>query len=106
MAGLAFGGAQAGVNNMFAQYNAEVSFRRQKQLMQMQNQMNLSNAKSMPGIQAEGLRMAGFNPAMMNGAGSQAAPTVSQGNADMPQTIPFNASDALTFSVFALTLSI
>ena len=98
MTGLAFGGMQAGVNNMFAQHNAEVSFRRQKQLMQMQNQMNLSNAKSMPGIQVEGLRMAGFNPAMLNGAGTQAAPTVSQGNADMPQTIPFNASDALAMS--------
>lgn len=98
MAGIAFGGVQAGVNNMFAQQNAAISYRRQKDLMNKQNQMNMANMRSAPFQQVEGLRMAGFNPAMVNGAGTQVAPTVSQGNADMPQTIPFNAQDALTMA--------
>lgn len=98
MTGLAIGGVQAGVNNMFAQKNAEISYRRQNALMNKQNEMNMANMKSAPLQQVEGLRMAGFNPAMVAGAGSMSAPTVSQGNADMPQTIPFNAQDALAMA--------
>lgn len=101
LAGIALGGVQAGVNNMFAQHNAEVSYRRQNALMNKQNQMNMANMKSAPLQQVEGLRMAGFNPAMVAGAGSQSAPSVSQGNADMPQTIPFNAQDALAMAQIA-----
>ena len=90
MAGLALGGLQAGVNNMFAQHNAEVSYRRQKALMQIQNNMNNANQVGAAMNQVEGLRMAGFNPAMVAGAGSQPGATVSQGNADMPQTMPLD----------------
>lgn len=101
LAGFAAGVGTGIVNNLLAGYNADVSYRRQKELMDSQNAMNMANVRSAPGAQVEGLRMAGFNPAMMNGAGTQVAPTVSQGNADMPQTIPFNAQDALAMAQIA-----
>lgn len=93
--GLAGSMATTYMNNRMAQENASISYNRQKELMEIQNKMNMNNAMNMPGVQAFGLRQAGFNPAMVQGAGTQAAPTVSQGNADMAQTIPFNAQDAL-----------
>ena len=96
--GLAGSLATTFLNNRMAQENANTSYNRQKELMSMQSNMNMTNAMNMPGVQAFGLKQAGFNPAMVNGAGTQAAPTVSQGNADMPQTIPFNAQDALLFA--------
>lgn len=96
--GLAGSLATTFLNNRMAQENASISYNRQKDLMAMQNSMNMTNASNMPGVQTFGLRKAGFNPAMVSGAGTQTAPTVSQGNADMPQTIPFNSQDALMFS--------
>ena len=93
--GLAGSMATMFLNNRMAQENATISYNRQKDLMDIQNSYNMSNAAAMPGVQAFGLKQAGFNPAMVQGAGTQSAPTVSQGNADMPQTIPFNAQDAL-----------
>lgn len=96
--GLAGSMATTFLNNRMAQENASISYNRQKELMDIQNKMNMTNAQNMPGVQAFGLRQAGFNPAMVQGAGIQTAPTVSQGNADMPQTIPFNAQDALLFA--------
>ena len=96
--GLAGSLATTFLNNRMAQENANISYNRQKELMAMQNDMNMGNVKNAPGVQAFGLKQAGFNPAMVNGAGTQAAPTVSQGNADMAQTIPFNAQDALLFA--------
>lgn len=96
MAGGAFMGSLAAsvgegiVNNMFAKDNAEWSLYNQKQMMRAQNAMNNANIANAPLKQAEGLRMAGFNPAMVNGIGTAAAANVSQGNVDMPQTIPFD----------------
>lgn len=103
MDGNVFAGFAAGigtgiVNNMMARDAANLSYRRQLGMMEKQNAMNMANARSMPEVQVHGLRMAGFNPAMITGAGNQAAPTVSQGNVDMPQTIPFNAQDALVMA--------
>ncbi len=83
------------LNNRMSQENATTSYNRQKDLMDIQNSYNVNNAMNMPGIQAFGLKQAGFNPAMVHGAGTQSAPTVSQGNADMAQTFPFNSQDAL-----------
>lgn len=96
--GLAGSMATTYMNNRMAQENASISYNRQKELMDIQNKMNMNNAMNMPGVQVFGLKQAGFNPAMVQGAGTQAAPTVSQGNADMPQTFPFNAQDALMFA--------
>lgn len=98
MLGLAGSLATTFLNNRMSQENATISYNRQKDLMDIQNSYNMSNAAAMPGVQAFGLKQAGFNPAMVQGAGTQSAPTVSQGNSDMPQTIPFNAQDALLMS--------
>lgn len=100
-AGFAAGLGTGVINNMMARDAANISYRRQLGMMEKQNAMNMANARSMPEVQVHGLRMAGFNPAMMNGAGTQVAPTVSQGNADMAQTIPFNAQDALAMAQIA-----
>ena len=96
--GFAAGVGAGIINNMLSQNNAKLSYKRQRQLMIDQDRMNNANVRSAPSEQVEGLRMAGFNPAMLNGAGTQSAPTVSQGNADMPQTVPFNANDALVLA--------
>lgn len=85
-------------NNKMAQENATISYNRQKELMSLQNAMNMANVQSMPGVQSLGLKQAGLNPGMLTNGGMQSAPTVSQGNADMPQTIPYNAQDALLFA--------
>lgn len=94
-----FGLMAHGVDQMLAGKRAAQSYQREKQLMNMQNQMNLSNAKSMPMIQAEGLRMAGFNPAMVAGAGTSPAPTVSKGSVDMAQTLPFDVASLAQLSL-------
>lgn len=88
-AGAATGVAEGIVNNMFAKDNAQWSLYQQKRLMDKANAMQMANVRSAPQAQVEGLRMAGFNPAMVSGAGTNSAPTVSTPNADMPQTIPF-----------------
>lgn len=75
-----------GVDQMLADKRATTSYRREKSLMNKQNAMNLSNAMTMPSIEAHGLRMAGFNPAMINGAGASPAPTATKGSADMAPT--------------------
>lgn len=80
------------VNNMFAKDNAKWSLYNQNRMMDKQNAMNNANIANAPMKQVEGLKMAGFNPAMVNGAGTAAAATVSQGNVDMPQTIPFDVN--------------
>ena len=85
-----FGIMTHGVDQMLADKRSYTSYQREKSLMNKQNQMNLANMKMAPTLQVEGLRMAGFNPAMMAGAGTQPAPTVSKGTADMAQTLPFD----------------
>lgn len=90
LGGLAASVGEGIVNNMLARDNAELSYNRQKQLMDKQNAMNNANIANAPMKQIEGLRMAGFNPAMVAGAGTSSPATVSQGNADMPTTVPFD----------------
>lgn len=91
-AGLAASLGTGVMNNMMAQQNAETSYNRQKAMMKEQERYNTAMMTSAPIAKIEGLRMAGFNPAMVEGVGSSTPATVSQGNADMPQTIPFDAS--------------
>lgn len=88
LAGLAAGVATSAMNNYFSNKAADKSYARQRILMQDQNRMNNDNMYNSTSIQAQGARMAGFNPAMYMSGGTQAAPTVSQGNADMAQTFP------------------
>lgn len=94
-----FGIVAHGVDQMLADKRSATSYRREKSLMNKQNAMNMSNAMTMPSVQAHGLRMAGFNPAMVNGAGTSPAPTVSKGSADMAQTIPFDVASIAQLSL-------
>lgn len=87
-----FGIMAHGVDQMLADKRSATSYRREKSLMNKQYEMNMAATKAAPSMQVEGLRMAGFNPAMVAGAGSSPAPTVSKGTADMAQTIPFDAA--------------
>lgn len=87
-----FGMVAHGVDQMLADRRATKSYNREREMMQMQNSMNKANMVGAPSMQVEGLRMAGFNPAMVAGAGSSPAPTVSKGSADMAQTLPFDAA--------------
>ena len=87
-----FGIMAHGVDQMLADKRSAKSYQREKSLMNKQNAMNRANMVAAPSMQVEGLRMAGFNPAMVAGAGSQPAPTVSKGTADMAQTLPFDVA--------------
>lgn len=87
-----FGIVAHGVDQMLADRRSKTSYLREKSLMNKQYEMNMAATKAAPSMQVEGLRMAGFNPAMVAGAGSSPAPTVSKGTADMAQTIPFDAA--------------
>lgn len=101
MFGMAAGAATSVANNFMSQYNSSTSYERERALMDKQNSMNMANMVGAPGAQVRGLRQAGFNPAMVAGAGTQAAPQVSKGSADMAHTEPFNAQDALAMAQIA-----
>lgn len=98
LASLAFGAGSSLLNNYLASRAADKSYARQKALMNKQNEMNRDNVYGNTMLQSQGARMAGFNPAMFMNGGTQAAPTVSQGNADMQQTFPFDVSDFLALA--------
>lgn len=98
LASLAFGAGSSLINNALASHAADESYSKQKALMDKQNEMNRANVYGNTQLQAQGARMAGFNPAMFMNGGTQAAPTVSQGNADMQQTFPLNVSDFLALA--------
>ena len=98
LAGLAFGAGAQFVNNVLASHAADESYAKQKALMDKQNEMNRANVYGQTQLQAQGARMAGFNPAMFMNGGTQPAPTVSQGNADMAQTFPLDVSDMLALA--------
>lgn len=98
LAGLAFGAGAQFVNNVLASHAADESYAKQKALMDKQNEMNRANVYGQTQLQSQGARMAGFNPAMFMNGGTQAAPTVSQGNADMQQTFPLDVSDMLALA--------
>lgn len=95
-AGLAAGVGIQLMNNAFADKAAERSFANQRILMNEQNRMNLANAYGNAQMQAQGARMAGFNPAMFMNGGTSPAPTVSQGNADMAQRFPMDVDSMLS----------
>lgn len=78
------------LSNLAAMHNADVSYRRQNAMMNKQNEMNMANLRGTPMAQVEGLRMAGFNPAMVAGSGTASAPSTSLGSADMAQTFPLD----------------
>lgn len=94
-----FGLMAHGVDQLLAGKRSAQSYQREKSMMKLQNQMNRANMVDAPSMQVEGLRMAGFNPAMVAGAGSQPAPTVSKGTADMAQTLPLDMAGLAQLSL-------
>lgn len=97
-AGLAAGVGVQLLNNAIADDRARESFARQRILMNDQNRNNVANVQSQAGREVQGYRAAGLNPALMLAGGTQAAPTVSQGNADMAQTFPLQINDMLALA--------
>ncbi len=95
-AGLAAGVGIQMMNNAFADKAAERSFANQRILMNEQYRMNRENLYENAQLQAQGARMAGFNPAMFMNGGMSPAPTVSQGNADMAQRFPMDVGSMLS----------
>lgn len=96
LAGLAAGIGVQMLNNYYSDRAAETSYHRQRAMMKKQNDMNRQNLFDNAQIQAQGARMAGFNPAMFMSGGIQPAPTVSQGNADMAQRFPMDVDSMLS----------
>ena len=94
LGGLAIAAGTSFMNNMFAQKNASDAYQREKQLMDKQHSMNVADTVNAHTYNVEGMRMAGLNPALGQGA-TPAVPETSKGSADMAQTIPFNSADAL-----------
>lgn len=66
-AGIGVGLAEAGINQMFNQYNAAQDYKRQKKLMDKQFALNMAGQKNAATNTVEGMRMAGLNPALANG---------------------------------------
>lgn len=97
-AGLAAGVGVQLLNNAMADEKAREAFGRQRILMNDQNRNNVANVQSQAGREVQGYRAAGLNPALMLAGGTQAAPTVSQGNADMAQTFPLQINDMLALA--------
>lgn len=98
LAGLAAGIGVQMLNNYYADKAADKSLHGQRVLMRKQNEMNRQNLFDNARIQAQGARMAGFNPAMFMNGGISPAPTVSQGNADMAQRFPMDVDSMLSFA--------
>lgn len=82
------------VNNVMSEWHADQAFKRQKELMSMQNRMNNANAVNAYSQQVEGARMAGLNPAMLNGQ-QPAVQSVSQGSAPQGENVELNPQDML-----------
>lgn len=82
------------VNNVMSEWHADQAFKRQKELMNMQQRMNNANAVNAYSQQVEGARMAGLNPAMLNGQ-QPAVQSVSQGSAPKGENVELNPADML-----------
>ena len=70
LASLAGAAAISGVNNMLSEVHANQAHKRQLELMEKQNAMNKANALSAYSTQVQGMRMAGLNPASLDGSGN------------------------------------
>lgn len=96
LASLAAGAAITGVNNMLSEYHANKAHERQLELMEKQNAMNRVNALSAYSTQVHGMRMAGLNPASLEGAGNpNVAAPVSQGSAAQAENVQLDPMNLL-----------
>lgn len=72
--------------NMASEWHSMNDMKREETLMAMQNRMNNQNAMAAYSQQVQGARMAGLNPAMMQGM-SATPTTVTKGNSSKAETV-------------------
>lgn len=82
-------------SNAMADMKAQTQFENEQQLMRQQNRMNQHNALMAYMNQVQGAKLAGLNPAMLNGATPQVAAPVSKGNAQMAENVEFDPASLL-----------
>ena len=75
------------VSNATSEWHANKQFNREKQLMNMQNDMNRANALDAYSQQVQGARMAGLSPAMLNAQSPTIAPAVTKGSVGMAENV-------------------
>ena len=97
LGGLAISAGTAVMNNLLNQKNASDSYEREKKLMDKQHSMNVADTVNAHTYNVEGMRMAGLNPALGQGA-TPAVPATGLGSADMAQTSPMDPKDVLTMA--------
>ena len=96
MSGMVAGAVLANLaSNAMADAKAETQFENEQQLMNKQNAMNQHNALMAYMNQVQGAKLAGLNPAMLNGATPQVAAPVSKGNAQMAENVEFDPASLL-----------
>ena len=96
LASLGAGVAIAGVNNLLSEAHASKAHARQLELMEKQNAMNKANALSAYSTQVQGMRMAGLNPASLEGAGNpNVSAPVSQGSASQAENVQMDPASML-----------
>lgn len=93
---LVAGATIAGVNNLLSEAHANKAHSRQLELMEKQNAMNKANALSAYSTQVQGLRMAGLNPASLEGAGNpNVSAPVSQGSGAQAENVQMDPTAML-----------
>lgn len=96
LASLAGAAAISGVNNLLSEVHANRAHSRQLELMEKQNAMNKANALSAYSTQVQGMRLAGLNPASLDGSGNpNVAAAVSQGSAAQGENVQMDPAAAL-----------
>ena len=94
LGGLAVNAVTTPINYNLAEMHANNAFNRQKELMNEQYKMNQSLQKTAMANQVEGARLAGLNPAMLNGQMSNAQ-SVGQNQAPKAENVEINPQDLL-----------
>ena len=82
-------------SNAMADAKAYTQFENEQELMNKQNSLNQHNALMAYSNQVQGAKLAGLNPAMLNGATPQVAAPVSKGNAAMAENVEFDPATLL-----------
>lgn len=96
MSGMVAGAILANLaSNAMADAKAETQFENEQKLMNKQNSLNKQNAMMAYMNQVQGAKMAGLNPAMLNGATPQVAAPVSKGTAQMAENVEFDPASLL-----------
>lgn len=83
------------ISNATSEWHANKQFNREKQLMNMQNDMNRANALDAYSQQVQGAKMAGLSPALLNGQTPQVAAPVTKGSVGMGENVEIDPATLL-----------